>query len=428
MYIAKSHFRCAFQLAIPQKYQLKVSYDLIYDTGMKISNDIELSKLDFIAYLRILYSSYVFSIFGLPHNTPFLEKTQFLKAFNEDRIPNFFEENEINTFYNLISINPLHKATQLNFHSFCFFHQLNRLFHQYSGTRHLHLNKKELVKLLGDKLAPLGIVNAIDTSEIKLNPTLYKEASLFLQKKVPQESDFYYRFKQPEWFKHRSDVVPDFIPFPRYHMPLTNTTANTKGRELFFDIMVDVDKNHWNKYTYYKAFQLSNLFIAMTTDMRYIVSISSVLNYLPQYYDIVSPPIDQNQRRTFAFYKSLPKESFVDLLTFLEIENYRTKFRDTKISTISSVTETLLKIVMKDYGMSDMPDEIIDVAKTGYDNLKRRVYDSEKVMRILITVRSISAELKRTSETKKSNKLKDNKSVSRPYQMGNRRLKGSNLV
>jgi hypothetical protein len=431
-YIAKSHFKCAFQLAVPQKYQLKVNFDVIYDTGMKISNDIELTQLDFIAYLKILYSSYVFAVFGLPHNSPFLEKQQFLKAISEDRIPSFFEENEVNTLYNIISTNPLHKAVEMNFPSFCFFLSLNRLFHKHSNTRPLHLTKKELVKLLGDKLAPTSIVNAIDKAEIKFTPAAYKEASLYLQKKSPQESDFYYSFKsvdsQPEWFAHRSDVVSDFLPFPRSHMPLTNSTANAVARETFFSVMVDVDKEHWNKYTFYKAFQLSNLFVSMTTDIRYFVSVSSVLTYLPKYYDIVSPSISQNQRRNLAFYKTLPKECFLDILTFLEVENYMNKFRNTKISNINTVTETLLKIVMKDYGMTDIPDEIIDLAKTGYDKLKRRVYNSEKVMRVLMTVQSIAAELRRTKEMKKKHQVKDNKDVSRTYPLGNRRVKGSTLV
>jgi len=287
-----------------------------------------------------------------------------------------------------------------------------------------------LQSLLKDPLAPGAIVNAIDKSENKFTVKDYKEASLYLQKKSSQESDFYYSFaeKQPEWFAHRSDVVSDFVPFPRSHMPLTGLKENKLAREIFFNIMVEVDKDHWNKNTFYKAFQFSNLFVALTTDFRYFVSVSSVLNFLPQYYDIVSPSISQNQRRNLAFYKTLPKECFLDLNTFLEVENYENKFMNAKISNINTVTETLLKIVMKDYGMSVIPDEIIDIAQSGYDKLKRRVYNAEKVMHVLMVVQALAAEIRRTKEMKKSHKVKENKSAGRNYPLGDRRLKGSVLV
>jgi len=428
-YIAKSHFKCAFQLAIPQKYQLKVNSNQIYETGMKISNDPGIKMLDFIAYLKVLYSSYVFAVIGLPHNVPFLEKTQFLKAISEDRLPNFFEENEINTFYNIISWNPNHKETALNFESFCFFLNLNRLFNKYSKARPLHLAKKELLELLKDKLAPLGIINAIDAAMVKFTAAEYKEASLYLQKKKPEESDFYFtRFKQPEWFQHRSDVVSDFLPIPRDHLPLDKTKPTGPARDIFFSIMVDVDKEYWNKFNFYKAFQLANLFTSMTTDIRYIVSVSTILQLLPNYYDIVNPSISQNQRRNLSFYKSLSNICYLDLLNFLEIENYINKYMNTKIYNQEGITETLLKIVMNDFGMSELPDDIIDTAKTGYDRLKRRMYNSEKVMRTLMIVHSIAAELKRTKKMKTSSKLKDNKSTSRPYQIPDRRLKASILV
>ena len=421
-YIAKSHFKCAFKLAIPQKYHLKLNFDQIYDVAIKVENDPGLTKLDFIGYLKIIYASYIFAVFGMPHNNPYIEKTQFLKALREDRLPNFFEENEVNTFYNLLSSNPLHKAEQMNFESWTFFFSLNRLFNKYSNTRPLHLTKKELGKLLNDTLAPVAILNAIDKSEVKFSASQYKEASLYLQKKSSQESDFYYSFKQPEYYLHTSDVVSDNLPFPRGHMAYSNVTANSKGREVFFSIMVDVDKQHWDKYTYYKAFQLSNLFVALTTDIRYAVSVSSVLTYLPKYYDMVNPSINQNQRRTLSFYKILPKECFLDILTFLEIENYVNKFRNTKISNVKTVSESLLKMVMRDYGMVNVPDMIIGLANTGYDKLKRKVYDSENVMRILMTIQTVAAENQRVVRMKKLHTIKDKVVI------GGRRLKASNLV
>ena len=42
-------------------------------------------------------------------------------------------------------------------------------------------------------------------------------------------------------------------------------------------------------------------------------------------------------------------------------------FINTKISNISTVTETNMKIMVRDYRMSDIPDEILDVDKYGYE-------------------------------------------------------------
>ena len=429
-YIAKSHFRCAFKLAIPQKYNLKISLDRIYEMGLQLANDPGIRMMDYIPYLQILYSSYVFVIFGLPHNIPFLNKEQFIKSLREDRYPNFFEENEVNVFYDLISANPVHIATEMNFETWCFYLLFNRLFQKYSKERPLFLTREELISLLDDPLVPVGLINSIDISEHKYDENVYREASLMLQRKKIDESEFYFSFKekQPEWFLSKSNVVSDFLPIPNYHIPSAKINKNEKSRELFFKIMADVQKNVWNKYTYYRSFQLTNLFLQLTNDQRYIVTVSTAINMLPRYYDIVNPPISNIQRKNLSFYKNVPTESFLDLLTFLTIENYQFKIRSFKISGSKVITETLLKVLMKEFNMDQVPDNIIDFAKTGYDKLRRRMYDLSLVIKNLIIVQTVAAELIRTNRMRKDYEIKENKSRSRLYPIPNRRLKGSKLV
>jgi len=93
-FIAKSHFKCALGASIPQKYYSKLDYETIYKVGLKIA-DRNLIEMDFISYLRILYYTYVFGVFNMPSDTQLLEKQQFIKSVKEDRLPNNFEESEI---------------------------------------------------------------------------------------------------------------------------------------------------------------------------------------------------------------------------------------------------------------------------------------------------------------------------------------------
>jgi len=371
--------------------------------------------LDFINYLRILYASYVFAIFNLPKNNPFIDKSQFLKALHEDRLPNFFQESEVNTLYDLISLNPLMNSDTMNFATFAFFLNLNRLFHRYSNERPQHLNKAELMKIIRHPLAPAAVAQAIDKSEVKFTTKDYKEASLYLQQKKPQESDFFYRFNEPQNFL--------------IQLSHANSTENEEARKMFFKVMVEADKKYWNKKIFYSAFQLSNLFVSLTMDLRLFVSVTQLLNTLPSFYETVNPRINLKQRSNLSFYKTLPREMYIDLITFLEVENYSNKYVATTIGTQeTSISETLLKVIMKDYGMSEITDDIIDVARIGFDKLKRRIYGAQKVMHVLMVVQSVAAELRRTVNTWKTAKIKENKNPNREYPIADRRLKGSILV
>jgi len=88
--ISKYAFQCALKSAIPIKFQIKINSDTIYNAGRKLGNINENPELDFVSYIRTIYFTYVFSIYNLPNDSPFIEKTQFLKAVKEDRFPTHF--------------------------------------------------------------------------------------------------------------------------------------------------------------------------------------------------------------------------------------------------------------------------------------------------------------------------------------------------
>jgi hypothetical protein len=411
-YIAKSHFTCALKTAIPQKYHSKMSFDNIFETGIKIANDATLIELDFISYLRVLYFSYVFSIFQQTQNSPYLDRAQFVKSITEDRIPNHFNEEEIATLYGLITSNPLKQETQMNFETFSFFFNLHRLYTKYAISNPKSISIEEMKKLLNDPLVPTNILQAIDASKTNFKENDYLEASLYLQRKKMNEKDFYYSFKALEEPEAKSADV-----------------KNEESREFFFRIMSGFDKSQWNKANYYSAFQLSNTFSSLVSDNRYIVSSTTFLARLPEVYDTVHPVTNFRQRSTYPLYKTLPREVYLDLLTFLMLENYRTKVNLITINNNKNeITETQLKIVMKDYGMENIHDDLIDVAKKGYDMVKRRIYEPTEVLHTLIIVHAIADEKWRDANLFKKSKIKKNEKTGRKFPIGNRRQSNSTIV
>ena len=195
-YIAMSHFKCAMKVTIPQKYHLKIQIEDLYKTGLKMANDRALIELDFVSYVRVLYFSYIFSIYSSPHDAPFLEQQQFIKSIREDRFPLNWEESEVNYMYDLINTNPLKKNLSMNFATFAFYFGIHRLFNQYSIEKPLQINDQELSKLLSDKLTPEGVAYSIDMSITNFKESQYLESSLVLQKKRPNEGNFYFGFKE----------------------------------------------------------------------------------------------------------------------------------------------------------------------------------------------------------------------------------------
>jgi len=198
VFISVSSFKCAIKIAVPQKYHLKIDYERIYSAGIKLNNDPGMEELEFISYLRILYFTFVFSIYSSPQDIPFIDKPQFLKAIKEDRFPTGFGLNEIEYLYDLINTNPFPQPSPMNFESFCFIFNLHRLFVRYAKKKGQQINVAELGELMEDFLFPLTIRYSIDASISHLKTPNFLEASIILQRLRINERDFYFSFKSIE--------------------------------------------------------------------------------------------------------------------------------------------------------------------------------------------------------------------------------------
>jgi hypothetical protein len=435
-YIAMSAFKCALRTAVPNKYHLKIDHDRIYKSGLKLANDPALIELDYVGYLRILYFTYVFSIFGQPHDIPWIEKNQLIKATREDRFPTNFEESEINTLFEIINVNSFKQDTKMNFETWCFFFNLHRLFNKYSIEKPLQLNERELSNLLDDYLSPEGITLSIDFSRTNYTEAEYLEVSMVLQKLRLNERDFYFSFKSQDKNENKNKINKQdaSVTTTSFHDPNTVNAAyydknkNLVNRHFFFTTMCGIDKRFWTKNIFYRAFQWANLFTELVSDKRWLVASSTFIEKLPTMYETVNPPISQLNRNNYGLYKSIPREVYVDMLTFLALENHTFKFNIHKLSSNQLINETLLKIILKDYGMINMPDTVIDLAKKGYDSLRRRMYIPKEVIKNLIIIQSAAGENLRNKEYLNIFGLKINSDYSRRFQNFPRKFASSPLV
>merc|ERR1711976_221170 len=119
------------------------------------------------------------------------------------------------------------------------------------------------------------------------------------------------------------------------------------------------------------------------------------------------------------------KEIKMDLLTFLCLENFSVKLNIASFGPKSTIDETTAKTVLKDFGMNNLPDSVLDIAGSGMDTLRRRQFHSLELTKNAIIVEAVAAEQRRTKNNIKLNKLKVNKDDSRLYPEGPRRFMSS---
>lgn len=417
-FIAKSAFKCALLSIIPQKYNLRIDYDKYYETGLKIASDRNLLNLDFVSYIRIAYFTYYFVIFGQPLKTPYLEKGQFIRAIREDRLPVNYDENEIKLMYSLTNDN-----NSMDFPTFAFFMHYHRLFNKYSITRPLLLTQNELLKLMRDELAPKEVLFAIDSSFTNFNQSQYLEASLVLQRKRLNEKTFFSSFVEQDASVRtnatdiKSTINADYLTLEE----------NTENRKIFFNIMLGLYKEFWSKEDFYRAFIIANLYSSIR-DVAVKHNVGVLLSTLQKQYDLVSPSINQELRKNYIIYKSLPPDVNLDLLTFLSLENFTYKIDNHQFTAASTVEETILKTCMKDIGMKNMPDTVIDLAKVGYDSIRRRIFNALDVIKNLMITHSAAVDRARTTYYYKTYKLSPNMDNSRVYPDPHRKFLSSPMV
>jgi len=137
-----------------------------------------------------------------------LEKSVFLKAIAEDRLPHNFATEEVSLFYELMGLQKskadnyerivtksnaaaAEAAVAMDFRSFMFFFQFHLLLNKYSVEKPLQLEQAELLRLLDDPRVPVKIVKAIDHSITQLLEPQHLEASLVHGAQRPNEGQFF---------------------------------------------------------------------------------------------------------------------------------------------------------------------------------------------------------------------------------------------
>jgi hypothetical protein len=418
-YIAKSSFKCSILSVIPQKYNLKIEFDKYYDAGLKMASDRNLLNLDFISYIRIAYYTYYFVIFGQPLKTPFLDKGQFIRAVKEDRLPVNFNENEINLMYSLTN-----DDNSMDFPTFAFFFHYHRLFNKYSISKPLMLSQDELLRLLRDEVAPKELLMAIDNSFTNFSQAQYLEASLVLQKRRLNEKTFYSFVELGQDASVRTNSTEIKTTVDSNHLTIKE---NIENRKVFFNIMLGLYKKYWSKTDFYRAFIIGNLYVSLR-DVAVKHNVQVLLQSLQTQYDLVTPTINPEIRKNYIFYKSLPSDMDLDLLSFLSLENFTYKIENHRFSYATTIEETLLKACLKDYGMKNMPDTVIDLAKTGFDTIRRRIFTALDVIKYILITHSAAVDRARTNFYYKTFNLSPNQDNSRLYPDEPRKFLSSPLV
>lgn len=488
-YIARTSFSCALKTALSfeRKMNFKLTDNEIYTAGLRIDNDFEI-QLNYISYLRILHYFNLFNIYSASSSIAQLEKIQLQKAVSEDRLPNNLDEEIINVWYDLISANPFKKADSMGFKTFAFFWNLHRLFNTYSVQRPGQLNEEEVLKLLKDRTTPGFIVHAIDSSKTNFVTSQYQEASLSLHTLRPNESIYYSQFLSIKESENTNEEKKGLLRGTNFKNQVNEKNASTatftselreilvksltegttssqlniqlnskeneneitgesqdasantaaiwnpksvnssyyktipneSNRKVFFSIFRDHALNAWTKANFYKAFTLSNLFIFFVKDATFVVPTTTFVDNLMNTYILANPPINVKQRENYSIYKKFSREIKLDILTFLGVENYKSR-----IVNHASVPETLIKIVLQDFGMRNMPDTVLDLGLSGYGLNKERLFNADNALEKCLYVQSMAAENERMHSLRDQFNLKTNLDPSRRFPQYPRRAMAS---
>jgi hypothetical protein len=438
-YMAMSQFKCAMKQAIPQKYHLKNHYEKVYKVGLTLSNDRNLIQLDFVTYLRTLHFAYVFGVLGLPHDTPVLEKSQFIKAIREDRLPLNWSEEEINIIYDLIDATPFKINKYMNFDAWSFFYNLHRIFFKYNQEKPLQISKVELLTALKDEYFPIEFLLALDDSKTNFKEPQYLEVSVILQRLRLNERDFYFSFKQIQEelsakdmrFKQDSSLTTtSFWNQTTKNSTFWDVKLNETNRDIFFSTMTSNDKKFWNIEIYYRSMVLCNFFTTLhgEDDKLWLIGAPRFVEETSRLYELLVPPFGLKLRKNYNFYKNLPRDIQIDILSYLAIENFEFKVNTHKNDSNNLINESLLKIILKDFGMLNMPDQVVDLSQKNFDTLRRRVFEPIETLRNIIIVHTAAGDNVRSLERVATYGLKANTDPSRAYNDHSRRFLSSPLA
>lgn len=424
-YISITAFNCALRESIPQKYISKDFYNNIYMVGKKLANNSK-SQLDFINYLRTLNFAYIFTIIALPNHKPSIEKTQFIKALREDRIPLNISEEEVNIWYDLTDPTPFKQNKFMGFETFAFFYNYHRLFFKYNKEKSSAISKKEVLKCLKDPYFPGAVLEALDVANTNFTEKEYLNVSSILKRIRLNERDFYFASlieksdKRIEKFRFKQD---DSTKDPSNN---DKTSANKKNlekkrkeesRETFFNIMTSMDKKYLSLYAWYRAAVLTNFFkhIHGIDEKFWCVGATQFIDIAPSKWDSAVPLVGLDLRKNYNFYKMLPRELQLNILDYLCMENFIYKVGTHKNDGTKKINESLLKVILKDCGMMNMPDTILDLTLEGNDVLGRREYDFTQTLVNVITVHTAAGDELRSRARIEDYGIKENFDLSREF-------------
>jgi len=181
--------------------------------------------------------------------------------------------------------------------------------------------------------------------------------------------------------------------------------------------MNDMDKRYWNLDIWFRTAMLTNFFdfIHGQDDKNWLIGTTTFIEEVPRSWELCTPVMGLNLRKNYNYYKMLPKEIQLDILDFLQIESFEYKVQSHKNDSNDQINEGLLKIIMKDYGMINMPDTVTDLGLKGADVLSRRTYKPKETLIAIMTVQCAAGDDIRSKRRIKDFGLKKNPNPARPF-------------
>jgi hypothetical protein len=468
-YIAKDAFGCAVTtaLGIDKKFSSRLTVSEIYDAGLHLDNDFAIQH-NYITYLVTLNYFNYFNLFSEGSSVAILEQEQLIKAIREDKLPNNLTEDEVKFWFELISSNPFKKATNMTFTTFLFFYKFHRLFNKYAVSRPNQLRKEEFLLLVEDTYFDYPLLHSIDLAYTNFSKAEYQEGSLSLGRiRGPMESTYFNSFLETSEEEHenksflkeesKEDAEASFtnlaaeaiknMKFGTYteaqvkeleeqdasentgivwnpksvNATYWNPTFNKGNRETLFTMFQRSTAAYWTKNDYYRCWTLANLFVFLVPDERFVVPSTMFVEKLMNAYTLVTPQINVKQRENYHIYKKFSKEISIDLLTYLAVENWSHKLAITMRTTQSAIPETIIKIILSDFGMKNMPDTVLDLSREGFGDNAQRLFDKNTLIENVVFVQSNTSDIIRMRAYRQGQNVNENHDPSRKFPIFPRR-------
>lgn len=468
-YIATDAFGCAITtaLGIDKKFSARLTINEIYKAGLHLDNDFAIQH-NFVTYLVTLTYFNYFNLFSEGSSIAILEQEQLLKAIREDKLPNNMTEEEVKFWFELISSNPFKKATNMTFTTFLFFYKFHRLFNKYAVSRPNQLRKEEFLKLVEDTYFDYPLLHSIDLAFTQFSKIEYQEGSLSLGRiRGPKESTYYNSFLATSEEEHENksflkeetkeaaeasftNLAAEAISNKKFgtyteaqvkeleeqdasentgivwnpksvNATFWNPTYNLKNRETIYSMFQRSPAHYWTKNDYYRCWTLANLFVYLVPDERFVVPSTMFVEKLMNAYTLVTPQINVAQRANYHIYKKFSREISIDLLTFLSVENWSHKLAVTMQTTQSAIPETIIKIILDDFGMRNMPDTVLDLSREGFGDNGQRLFNKDTLIENLVFVQSNTSDIIRMRAYRDGQNVNHNDDPARKFPIFPRR-------